>query len=119
MNNDNEWMMKYYSDEAKSKVEARKSLWSPELQARISQQWSELFPDIQSSLNEDPAGPKAQALLTRWRNLVAEFTGGDPAIQRGLNAMYADQENWRHPGEQSFAIRPEIHAFIRRAIEAA
>lgn len=119
MNNDNEWMMKYYSDEAKSKVEARKSLWSPELQARISQQWSELFADIESSLNEDPAGPKAQALLTRWRNLVAEFTGGDPAIQRGLNAMYADQENWRHPQKQSFAIRPEIHAFIRRAIEAA
>ena len=55
----------------------------------------------------------------RWRNLVAEFTGGDPAIQRGLNAMYADQDNWPQPQKQSFGIRPEIHDFIRRAAEAS
>ena len=119
MNNDTEWMKKYYTDKAQAKIEERKSLWSPELQARVSQQWSELFADIEASLDEDPAGPKAQALLTRWRNLVAEFTGGDPSIQRGLNAMYADQENWPQPQKQSFGIRPEIENFIRRAMEAA
>jgi DNA-binding transcriptional MerR regulator len=119
MNNDTEWMKKYYSDEAKSKLEERKGLWSPELQARVSRQWSELFADIEASLDEDPAGHKAQALLTRWRNLVAEFSGGDPSIQRGLNAMYADQENWPQPQKQGFSIRPEIENFIRRAIEAA
>ena len=119
MNNHNEWMMKYYSDEAKSKLEERKSLWSPELQARVSQQWSELFADIEASLNEDPAGPKAQALLTRWRSLVAEFTGGDPAVQSGLNTLYADQENWPQPQKQSFGIKPEIENFIRQAAEAA
>jgi hypothetical protein len=75
MHNNTEWMKKYYSDEAKSKLEERKGLWSPELQARVSQQWSELFADIEASLDEDPGGPKAQALLTRWRNLVAEFSG--------------------------------------------
>lgn len=119
MRNDTEWMQKYYSDEAQAKVEERKTLWSPELQARISQQWSELFADIGASLTEDPAGPKAQALLTRWRSLVAEFTGGNLAIQQGLNAMYSDQENWPQLQKQSFGIRPEIEDFIRRAAEAA
>jgi MerR family transcriptional regulator, thiopeptide resistance regulator len=118
MQNDTEWMMKYYSNEAKSKLEERKNLWSPDLQARVSQQWSELFADIEVSLDEDPAGPKAQALLTRWRNLVVEFTGGDPTIQGGLNKMYADQDNWPQTQKRSFAIRPEIQDFIRRAAEA-
>jgi MerR family transcriptional regulator, thiopeptide resistance regulator len=118
MSSDTEWTKKYYSDEAKSKLEERKALWSPELQARVSQQWAELFADIESSLDEDPSGSKAQALLTRWRNLIAEFTGGDAAIQRGLNAMYADQDNWPEPQKQSHGIRPEIEEFIRRASEA-
>jgi hypothetical protein len=39
---------------------------------------------------------------------VAEFTGGDPAIQGGLNAMYADQENWPQPQKQNFAIRQKF-----------
>jgi MerR family transcriptional regulator, thiopeptide resistance regulator len=87
MNNDAQWTKKYYTDEAQAKIEERKGLWSHELQARVSQQWSELLADIEASLDENPAGSKAQALLTRWRNLVAEFTGGDPSIQRGVNAM--------------------------------
>jgi MerR family transcriptional regulator, thiopeptide resistance regulator len=118
MNNDNEWMKKYYSAEAKSKLEKREALWSPELQARVSRQWSELFADIEASFGEDPAGPKAQALLTRWRNLIAEFTGGDPAIQSGLNSMYADRGNWPEQQKKSFEIRPEIEDFIRSAAEA-
>jgi hypothetical protein len=52
-------------------------------------------------------------------SIIREFTGGDPSIQRGLNAMFADQKNWPQPQKQSFRIRPEIKNFIRRAIEAA
>ena len=92
--NDIEWTKKYYSEEAQSKVEARKPLWSPELQERVSKQWAELFADIEASLGEDPAGQKAQSLAARWKELVAGFTGGDPGIQKGLNAMYADEANW-------------------------
>ena len=47
MNNDTEWTKKYYTDEAQAKIEERKSQWSPELQARVSQQWTELFADIE------------------------------------------------------------------------
>jgi hypothetical protein len=78
-----------------------------------------LFADIDAAFGEDPAGPKAQALLTRWRNAIAEFTGGDPAIQRGLNSMYADRGNWPEPQKKSFGIRPEIEDFIRSAAEAS
>lgn len=116
MQNDTDWTGKYYSDEAKAKVEERKSLWSPELQARVSKDWNDLFRDVEAALGEDPVGPKAQALATRWRNLVNEFTGGDPEIQKGLNRMYADQLNWPEPQRSQFQIKPEIQEFITKAM---
>jgi len=117
MQNDADWTSKYYSDGAKAKVEARKSLWTPELQERATREWNELFRDVESALGKDPAGPEAQALAARWRKLVGEFTGGDQEIHKGLNAMYADQAAW--PAERKqYQIKPEIQDFILKAMQA-
>jgi DNA-binding transcriptional MerR regulator len=117
MQNDAEWTSKYYSESAKAKVEERKSMWSPELQERVSRQWNELFRDVEAAFGEDPSSPKAQALAARWRKLVGEFTGGDPEIQKGLNTMYADQANWPTERKQ-YQIKPEIQEFITKAMRA-
>jgi len=117
MQNDTEWSKKYYTPEAQAKVEERKKLWSPELQEKVSRQWSELFADIEASLQEDPAGPKGQALAARWKELLAGFTGGDPEIQKGLNKMWADKDNWPEPRRQEYAIKPEVQAFIMKAMK--
>jgi MerR family transcriptional regulator, thiopeptide resistance regulator len=115
MQNDTDWTAKYFNEEARVKVEERKSLWSPELQERVTREWNELFRDIDAALNEDPAGPVVRGLVKRWRKLVGEFTGGNAEIQKGLNAMYADTSNW--PAEQrQHRIKPEIQAFILRAM---
>jgi DNA-binding transcriptional MerR regulator len=119
MQKDMEWTKKYYSEEGQAKVEARKTLWSPELQERVSKQWAELFADIEASLGEDPAGQKAQALAARWKKLVEGFTGGDPEIQKGLNRMYADQGNWPEAPKQNWQVRPEISEFIMKAMKCA
>src|SRR5947209_17537956 len=118
MQNETEWTTKYYSPEAKAKFDERRRIWSPELQEKVSRQWSELFAEIEASLSEDPGSPKAQALAARWRELLSGFTGGDPEIQRGLNQMWADQPNWPEPQRTSYGIKPEITAFIMRAMKA-
>jgi DNA-binding transcriptional MerR regulator len=117
MQSDAGWANKYYSEEGKAKVEERKAVWSPELQARVTQDWNELFRDVEAALGEDSASPKAQALAERWRKLVSQFTGGDPEIQNGLNKMYADQNNWPEP-QRRHQIKPEIQEFITRAMKA-
>jgi hypothetical protein len=99
-------------------VEARETLWSPELQERVSREWSALFAEMQAALGEDPAGAKAQELAARWKKLVGEFTGGDPQIQQGLNAMYADQNEWPAETRSASAIKPEIMDFIMKAMKA-
>ena len=118
MQNDTDWMKKYYNKQALAKLEKRKNLWSPELQEQVTKDWAALFKDIEASLRENPAGPKAQALAERWKKLIHGFTGGDPEIQKGLNAKYADQENW--PGDmKKYQIRPEIQAFMMKALKAS
>lgn len=118
MQNDTDWMKKYYSKQALAKLERRKKLWSPDLQEQVTKDWAALFKDIEASLSENPAGPKAQALAERWKKLIHGFTGGDPEIQKGLNAKYADQENWPS-NMKKHQIRPEIQAFMMKALKAS
>ena len=88
MQNNSDWMLKYYSDEAQAKVEERRSVWTPELQERVSKQWSELFREVEAALDQDPAGAEGQALadmpiaLTgrsifsgRWRRSATRRSG--------------------------------------------
>ncbi len=104
MQSDTEWAEKYYSEEARAKIEERKRLWSPELQERVSKEWTELFRDVEAAFDEDPAGAKAQALGDRWAKLVEGFTGGDPEIAKGLNKLYSDRSNW--PGHVQQQMQP-------------
>jgi DNA-binding transcriptional MerR regulator len=119
MQSDTEWSKKYYSDAARAKIEEHRKQWSPELQAKVSLQWAELFADVEAALGDDPASPRAQALAARWRTLVEGFTGGDPEIQKGLNKMYADQANWPERQRQTWQIKPEVQAFITAAMRIA
>lgn len=120
MQNDNEWMMRYYTGPARAKLEERKKLWSPELQERVSREWAELIAEVNASLDEDPASPKAQALADRWQKLVEGFTGGDPDITAGLKALYTDRPNW--PGQFQQQMAPfeskDAGSFINKALAA-
>jgi MerR family transcriptional regulator, thiopeptide resistance regulator len=118
MQNNTEWSKKYYSDGAQAKVEERKTLWNPEMQAQVTKQWTELVADVEAALGESPAGATAQALAARWRTLVEGFTGGDREIQAGLNAMWADKANWPAHERERFHIDPRVQEFIVRAMNA-
>jgi len=118
MANETDWTSAYHSDEAKKKIEARRSLWSPELQARVTRDWTALIADVEAALDDDPASPRAQALAARWRALVNEFTGGDAEVQKGLNRMWQDQRNWPADAGQGFRIKPEVQDFIVRAMKS-
>jgi len=116
MQPDIEWTKKYYDEEAQRKVSERAETWTPELQAKVSQDWQELVRDIEAAIaaGEEPAGEKVQALAQRWTNLVRGFTGGDAKIQQGLNKMWADRQNW--PANIPKVISDEVQAFMMKAL---
>lgn len=111
-----EWKGKYFSAAAKMKVAARREVLSAEYQEKAAKDWAELYADIQASLDEDPASPKAQALAARWLKLIDDFTGGDPEILEGLKAMMADRGNWPEEAQLASRATPEAESFIQKAL---
>lgn len=116
--NNMEWTKKYYSEEAQAKIAERATTFTPEMQAKVTQQWSDLIRDVEAAMqnHEDPTGPKARSLAERWSTLVSGFTGGDPEIQKGLNQLYADQANW--PASMQKPFSDEVHTYIKKAMAA-
>ena len=78
-----EWTKKYYSEEAQVKIAERARTFTPEMQAKVTQDWYELIRDIESAISshDDPASAKARKLAERWSSFTCGFTGGDPEVQ--------------------------------------
>src|SRR5262249_42645850 len=114
MQDNTNWTDKYYSPEARAKIEIRARDWTPELQEQATKSWLDLMSDIEAALDEDPAGERAQALAARWKKLVEGFTGGDPEVAAGLRKLYADQANWPSEFKQQMKIfmKKEAWEFI-------
>lgn len=115
MQNNVDWMKKYYTEEQLQELASR---WSPELQKKTEEDWNNLFKDIEDAIanNEDPASEKSQSFVKRWDDLIEAFTGGNPANLESLKNLYADKVNWQGGFKQSWTDKAE--AFIKRARES-
>ena len=109
MQNDMEWMKKYYTEEQLADLAQR---GTPEVLERGQREWAVLLQDVEEAIKEgiDPASERAQALAARWSKLIEEFTGGDPGILENLRKLYADQTNWPSSFQKPFSN--EAGAFI-------
>jgi hypothetical protein len=85
MQNNTEWSKKYYSDEARAKIDERRTQWSPELQEQVTRDWTALYADVDAAMRagEDPAGAKAQALAARWRTPSKGSRAAIPKCRKG------------------------------------
>ena len=113
--NDWDWTKKYYSDEAREKIDARAAtISSDELQAG-QRAWTQLIAEVEEAAqSEDPGSAHGQRLAQRWKSLVREFTGGDASIQSGLNRLYSDQTHWPADFKRPWSDRAD--RFIKAAM---
>jgi DNA-binding transcriptional MerR regulator len=124
MQDNGEHMKQYYTDEAWSALARRHGEMTTEQRHAAAEEgtraWAALFDDIEASLDEDPTGPKAQALVARWKALVDSFTGGDAGISAGVRKAWADQANWPATLQRQTArfANPKVWAFIETAVAA-
>lgn len=94
MQTNNEWTKQFYNEEAQKVLAERGKLWSPELQEKVSQEWTKLFADIKTAIatGMNPESAQAQALAARWDKLVEGFTGGNADVQNGLGKVWGNFE---------------------------
>ncbi len=116
MQNDMDWSKKYYSEEAQEEIAKRAASIPSAVIEQAQRDWVTLIKEVETAVatHEDPASDHAQALATRWTELLKGFTGGNPEIQAGLNKMYADRNNW--PSSRPKPFSDEAQAFIVKAI---
>ena len=112
---DMDWTKKYYSAEAQARIAERAATIPREVVEQGQRDWAALIKECEAAVAEsvDPASERAQGLAARWAELLKGFTGGDPAIQEGLNKLYADKANW--PASMPKFFSDEVQAFICQA----
>jgi DNA-binding transcriptional MerR regulator len=121
MQESKDWTKTYCTEEAQQAIEQRQQQWSPEQQMEVTANWQRMFADVQSALDRSvpPTSAEGKDLARRWMELVGGFTGGDPEVLKGLNAMYADRANWPADKQglefERGLPKPELMAFIRAA----
>lgn len=117
MQTDMDWSKKYYSDEAQSEIAERAATIPREVIEQAQRDWAVLIKEVDAAVatGEDPASEKSQALASRWAELIKGFTGGNQEIQKGLNKMYADRNNW--PASMPKPFNDEVQAFIVEAMK--
>lgn len=112
MQNDWEWVKKYYTEEQLQELAAR---GTPEVLEKGQRDWAALLKEVNEAVGEgvDPASERAQALAGRWSELIERFTGGNPGIAESLSNLYRDQANWPAGAKKPYS--DDAMTFIQKA----
>jgi len=103
-----------FTPEERREIQERGDRLGQEHVAAVETEWPTLIAKMRLEMlrGTDPSDDRVRALATRWRELVREFTGGNPSIERKVRASFiADPERMTRAG-----LDPEIFAYVNRAI---
>jgi DNA-binding transcriptional MerR regulator len=105
---------KHYSAEQLRALEKRAEELGPDRIRQVEQQeWPNLIAEVRAAMGRgvDPASDEAAGLAERWMGLVAEFTGGDPGIAKGVQRVWESEDAPR----RETGIDGEMFGWIQRA----
>lgn len=116
MQNDWEWVKKYYTEEQLQELAGRAT---PEVLEQAQKDWAVLLREVNAAVSEgvDPSSERAQALAARWSALIESFTGDNPGIAQSLANLYKDQANWPAHAQKPFT--DDAMTFISKARAAS
>lgn len=112
-------MEKYYTPEQQEWLKERREAVGEARIREVEAEWPRLMAEVRDAMDAgvDPADPHVQALAARWQGLIAEFTGGNPGIEKSLRAMYENEA----PQDIHPSLDPrtgEYGTYIARALAA-
>ena len=108
---------RYYTQEQQEALAQRREALGPEGMRAAEQAWADLIAEAEAerTAGTDPAAPRMQEIVRRWRALVERFTGGDPAIRESLGRMYREEGVER---ASRGAVSSDLGAYVGRALSA-
>lgn len=108
----------YYTPEQLETLAQRRDALGPEGMEQAQRDWEAVYADLDALREEgvDPADPRAQEVGRRASALIAQFTGGDPAMLASLKRVYENED----PQTVSRGmVSPERQAYLQAVMEAA
>ncbi|HKZ27538.1 MAG TPA: MerR family transcriptional regulator [Rubrobacteraceae bacterium] len=109
---------RYYTPEQLEYLEQRRRELGEERIRASEEEWPELIEQVRAEMEAgtDPADERVQLLAQRWIELIQEFTGGDPGIERSLGNMWRQEESIH--GMETGPMR-ELGEYVSRALAAS
>ena len=109
---------RYYTPEQLDALEARRRELGDDAVRAAEDEWAQLIAEAERLRAEgvDPSDARVRPLAARWRQLVEQFTGGDPAIAASLKAMYEAEGPQR---ASRGAVSGELMEWMGRAMGGA
>lgn len=95
-------MRKYYTEQAWLDKERIAHETPAETLQKNLHAWQQLFSEIESAIDLDPASEDAQALTKRWLELAETAHGGNEAIRAGNIEAWKDRDNWPQDQQDKF-----------------
>jgi DNA-binding transcriptional MerR regulator len=107
---------KYYTPEQLAELHQRQERIGPERLRQVETEWPALIAQVRVEMEQgtDPHAERMQALGRRWSSLIAEFTGGNPGIERSLQTMYANEPSVR----ERTGIDEQLQTYIAAMLSA-
>lgn len=112
---DTTMFQKYYSQEQLDRLAERAKMLGPEKIKGAENEWTVLIEEVRIEMQKgtDPKSEVMQELARRWQNLIAMFTGGDPAIANSLATMYREEGAAK---ASRGALDDDVSAFMAKAL---
>jgi DNA-binding transcriptional MerR regulator len=84
---------KYFTPDQLDVLEERRIKVGEARMKSAGDDWNVLIPQVRTAMEKgmDPMSPEVLELARRWKALVQEFTGGDPAIAQAVRTMYDNE----------------------------
>jgi DNA-binding transcriptional MerR regulator len=105
-----------FTPEERAEIQQRGERLGRDHIAAVEAEWPSLIARVRVEMlrGTDPTDDRVRSLALRWRELVREFTGGNPNIEQKLRARFVvDPEKMSRAG-----LDPEILLYVDRALRA-
>ena len=116
------FMRKYYTDQAWLNKQRIARETPAEAREKNMQALRQLFVEIETAIDLDPASEPAQALTKRWLQLAEVAHGGDEAVRAGNIQAWQDRDNWPQDQQDKlmagFGLDPQNRAASMLRVDA-
>ncbi len=107
---------KYYTPEQLAQLERRRQELGEDAIKAAEQEWPQLIAKVKDCMARkvDPASPELTPLMLRWKELVRQFTGGDPGIARAVTNAYNNEPSMR----ERTGLDASVFEYVGKAMAA-